>query len=97
MIPSRGMGNLGHLALAWQSGLSKIILNKDADHFHSRILYIRFVGHSQYMILLALTFLDRPRPNNMHRQSPVMVFKKKCCKKYKDGKACKKCPIRRKR
>ena len=91
------MGNLAHLALAWQSGLSKIILNKDADHFHSRILYIRFVGHSQYMILLALTFLDRPRPNNMHRQSPVMVFKKKCCKKYKDGKACKKCPIRRKR
>ena len=91
------MGNLGHLALAWQSGLSKIILNKDADHFHSRILYIRFVGHSQYMILLALTFLDRPRPNNMHRQSPVTVFKKKCCKKYKDGKACKKCPIRRKR
>ena len=97
MIPSRGMGNLGHLALAWQSGLSKIILNKDADHFHSRILCIRFVRYSQDMILLALTFLDRPRPNNMHRRSPVMVFKKKCCKKYKDGKACKKCPIRRKR
>ncbi|MEZ5032985.1 MAG: hypothetical protein R2787_16465 [Saprospiraceae bacterium] len=49
------------------------------------------------MILLALTLLDRPRPNAQHRRMPALIFKKKCCKKYKDGKACKKCPIRRKR
>lgn len=47
------------------------------------------------MYLLVLTLIDRPMPA-AHRSRSGVLLKKKCCKKYKDGKACKKCPVRKK-
>lgn len=48
------------------------------------------------MLLLALLVQPEQKQRRQTALSLIGVSKKKCCKKYKKGNACRKCPLNKK-